>query len=164
MHTEVERWKAEWMYHLFRARTVYQKNHRAKSQILEAAQTNYWDLPDELRCGHLHPPTFEMLIPLNHVTDTMAHSPFQVGMDIVKAVVLGQIDQDTCGTSAVSLPAEAAVADSTAWGAPPRLHKRGTTSPFSWDAMPDVTHTHNLEECPATHWVLQWMSALHKVV
>lgn len=57
----------------------------------------------------------------------MAYVPFQVGMDIVKAVVLGQIDQDTCSASAISLSAETTVADSTTWRASPGLNKRQTT-------------------------------------
>lgn len=50
---------------------------------------------------------------------------FQVGVDIVIAMVLGQIDQDTCSTSAISLSAEATIADSTTWWAPPcRIQQR----------------------------------------
>jgi len=45
-------------------------------------------------------------------------------VDIIIAVVLGQIDQDTRSTSAISLSAEATVAYSTAWWAPPGLKER----------------------------------------
>lgn len=74
----------------------------------------------------------------------MAYLPFQVGVDIVIAMVLGQIDQDTCSTSAISLSAEATVANSTAGWAPPGLDKRANV-PFN-KLTPDTIHTHNFKE------------------
>ena len=105
----------------------------AKSQILRATWT---DLEIYLTNRDVESSPLPVLSCLSHLeqshaTDTMAYLPFQVGMDIVIAMVLGQIDQDTCSTSAISLSAEATVADSTTWWTSPGLDKRQTTSLFN---------------------------------
>lgn len=104
-----------------------------KSQILKARRTDLeiyltnWDV--ESSC--LLVLSYLSHLQQSHATDTMAYVPFQVGMDIVIAMVLGQIDQDTCSASAIPLSAEATVADSTTWWAPPGLDNRQTTSLFN---------------------------------
>lgn len=103
----------------------------AKSQLLKATWT---DLEIYLTNWDVESSPLPVLSCLPHLEQSHAidtNLPFQVGMDIVIAMVLGQIDQDTCSTSAISLSAEATVADSTTGWAPPGLDKRQTTSLFN---------------------------------
>lgn len=50
--------------------------------------------------------------------------PVQVSMDIVIAMVFGQVDKHTCSTAPLSGPAETAVTNASAWGALPFLGKK----------------------------------------
>lgn len=50
--------------------------------------------------------------------------PVQISMDIVIAMVFGQVDKHTCSTAPFSSPAEAAVTNTSAWGALPFLFKK----------------------------------------
>lgn len=51
----------------------------------------------------------------------MVQSPFQVGVNIIKAVIFSQINQHSCSTATISGPTEAAVTDPSAWWALPLL-------------------------------------------
>lgn len=55
-----------------------------------------------------------------------APSPVQVGVHVVVALELGQVDQNSGGAAAVSGPAEAAVADASAGRTQPLLPGGGT--------------------------------------
>lgn len=56
---------------------------------------------------------------------------FQVGMDIVIAVIFRQVDQHSCGTAPLSGSAKAAVADPSAWRAEPLRIKQSIANLLS---------------------------------
>lgn len=58
----------------------------------------------------------------------MQPSPVQIGVHVVVAVILGQVDQHSGGAAAVSGPAEATVADASAGRTQPLLSKETHTS------------------------------------
>lgn len=51
-------------------------------------------------------------------------------MNIIMAMVFGQVDKHTCGTAPLSSPAEAAVTNASAWGTLPFL--------FGWTDLVDM--------------------------
>ncbi len=63
--------------------------------------------------------------------------PFQIWVDIVIAVVLGQVHEHTRSTAALSGTAETAVTDAPARGAKPILEKKKTSA----------TPSNRLEKC-----------------
>lgn len=63
-------------------------------------------------------------------------SPLQVGVDVVIAVVLRQVDQDARSTATLPGPAEAAVAYTPAGGALPVLEHRPGSVRFSLATAP----------------------------
>jgi hypothetical protein len=62
---------------------------------------------------------------------TMLHSPLQVLLDIIITVELGQMNENSSSTAAISPPAVTAIADATAGRTCPLLGGRGEVVPFS---------------------------------
>lgn len=67
----------------------------------------------------------------------MLHSPVQIGVHVIVTMVFSQVNQNPCGTAAITCPAEAAVAYPSAWWALPLLPRDHEISQMS------PTYTHN---------------------
>lgn len=89
----------------------------------------------------------------------MCHSPFQVGVHIVKAVVFGQVHQHSRRAAAFSGPAEAAVTDPSAWWALPLLPR---TMRMKWVTRTMHTYTEH-STCLQTYRIQQSISDLFSI-
>lgn len=67
----------------------------------------------------------------------MLHSPVQISMHVIIAIIFSQVNQNPCSTAAISGPTEAAVTDPSAWWALPLLTRNNEISQMS------PTYTHN---------------------
>ena len=66
------------------------------------------------------------------------HPPAEVGVDIGEASVLRQGEEDACGTAALPLPAEAAVADAPTHWTMPLLQDTDIRTLFKFNAQHDL--------------------------